>query len=67
MDSKADVRPPRLKPSALIYPLFWLAGHLGEICALKLSHSSDTWNPPLPRQGVGGSVTPFCLMMLVHP
>lgn len=46
MDSKADVRPPRLKPSALIYPLFWLAGHLGEICALKLSHSSDTWNPP---------------------
>lgn len=46
MDSKADVRPPRLKPSALIYPLFWLAGHLGEICALNLSHSSDTWNPP---------------------
>lgn len=46
LDSKADMRPPRLIPSALIRPLLRLDGHLGKICALRWSNSRDIWNSP---------------------
>ena len=73
LDSEADVRPPRLQPSVPILPPFWLDGHLGKICALKLSPSRGAWNPPgrslyVPcSRALGGAVTLLCPVMWGDP